>query len=418
MSMTASIVRWGALITAGTVVNVGASAAASDGFEWMDVALRATCCDDPPPVMGPPPPPDGIGNAVFANGKIVWFYDPDPAVVRPESSVPRSRFPSIDVHCHWSVHTDPVAMIAAMDERNVRRAINLSGGMGAELEAMIERFERLAPDRFSILCNVDWSRAADADFAETVTAELQHAKRSGAAGLKVFKSLGLTVRDATGERVAIDDPRLDVVWRTCAELDMPVLIHSADPIAFFDPIDERNERWMQLARHPSWSFHGPQFPSWSETIAEFERMVRRNRGTTFIAAHVGNCAEHLSEARRMLEDHPNVFMDISGRVGELGRRPFSARRLFLDFPERLLFGTDRYPGRPDQPRYRVYYRFLETDDEYFKYYVHPFPVAGDWRIHGVFLPDEVLRNVYHDNAARIFGWPVLADDEVSPNADG
>lgn len=391
-------------VTVAILVGGGAS-----GFD-----AHEACCDDA--VLVGPVAPVGIGTAVYVDGEACWDYQPMPAVVRPETSVLGSRVPSIDVHCHWSLDVDPEVMIAAMDERNVARAINLSGRTGDELRAMCERYLGEYADRFAILCNIDFSRVGAPDFATRVVADLREAKAMGVSGLKVFKSLGLTTQDVNGRLIPVDDPRLDVVWRTCGELGLPVLIHSADPIAFFDPIDCTNERWMQLARHPDWSFHGESFPSWREVVDQFERMIARHRDTRFIAAHMANCAEHLAQARRLLAAHENLWMDLSGRVGEIGRRPYATRRLMLEFPDRICFGTDRYPGRPDQPRYRVYFRFLETDDEYFNYYDHPFPPAGDWKIHGIFLPDDVLQNVYHDNSARLFGWPTLAEIAAAAGA--
>ncbi len=399
-------------------VAVLALAAISAGLAVSPAGGHGGCCDVPA-IVGPVPPAEGIGTAVYVNGQACWDYRPTPAVVRPETRVPAARFPAIDVHCHWSLDVDPEAMIAAMEERNVARAVNLSGGWGEELRLMCEKYLGTAEHRarFAILCNVDFSRVGEPDFAERVARELRAAKAMGVSGLKVFKNLGLTARDVDGSLIPVDDPRLDVIWRTCGELDFPVLIHSADPIAFFDPIDCSNERWMQLARWPSWSFHGPEFPSWREVIDQFERMIARHRGTRFIAPHMANAAEHLAVARRMLEEHENLWMDISGRVGEIGRRPYTIRRLFLEFPDRIMFGTDRYPGRPDQPRHRIYFRFLETDDEYFDYYDHPFPPAGDWKIHGIFLPEDVLRQVYHDTAARVYGWPTLAERAAADDID-
>ena len=130
-------------------------------------------------------------------------------------------------------------------------------------------------------------------------------------------------------------------------------------------------------------------------------MIARHPETNFIGAHVANEAEDLASVAERMRKLPNLYADISGRVAELGRQPYTARRFLTEFADRVLFGTDRYPGRPDQPRYRVYFKFLETDAEYFDYYEHPFPPTGEWKIYGVFLPDEVLRKVYFGNAAEL-----------------
>jgi predicted TIM-barrel fold metal-dependent hydrolase len=370
-------------------------------------AVSATACQAPPASHDhahEPTTETDIGVMVYVGDETVRDYRPRPALAVDETIVPAARYPAIDVHCQWTLDVDAHALLAAMDERNVRAAVNLSGGWGKKLERMLDRFHRVAPQRLLIFCNVDFSRIDEPGFGATMADELRRARAAGVSGLKIFKNLGLTIKDASGAVVAVDDPRLDPIWATCGELDMPVLIHSADPVAFFEPADRDNERWMQLKRHPDWSFHGDQFPSREAVLAQRDRMMKRHADTAFICAHIGSLAGDLDAAGRMLDEHPNAYVDISGRVGELGRQPYSARRFILDHQDRVLFGTDRYPGRPSQPRYRIYYRFLETDDEYFDYYDHPFPPAGDWRIYGVHLPDDVLRKVYQENAARLFGW--------------
>lgn len=349
------------------------------------------------------PGPDEIGTAVYVGDAEVRGYRPTPTLVTPVNLRERSAYPAVDVHCHWSLERDPRAMLAAMDELNVTAAVNLSGGWGDDLDAMLARFTAVAPERLLVFCNVDFSRIDEPDFADAAVAELERGRRAGARGLKVFKSLGLTVRDASGAIVPVDDPRLDPIWDACGRLGMPVLIHTADPVAFFEPIDECNERWMQLRRHPDWSFHGDEFPSREALFAQRDRMLARHRDTTFIGAHVGSHAGDLAAAAADLDEHPNLVYDISGRVAELGRQPYSARRFLVEYADRILYGTDRYPGRPDQPRDRVYFRFLETADEYFEYYDHPFPPTGEWRIYGVDLPDDVLRKIYHENAERVLG---------------
>ncbi len=345
-----------------------------------------------------------IGTGVFVGDAEIRGYRPHPALRVPVTTVPAARYPAVDIHCHWTLEPDPHAMLRAMDERNVHRAVNLSGGWGEQLDAMLARYYAVDPGRFVIFCSIDFSGIDNPGFGAAMSAFLTEAHRKGVRGLKIFKSLGLTIRDGSGALVPIDDPRLDPIWATCGRLGMPVLIHSADPVAFFAPIDAANERWMQLKRHPGWSFHGPQFPAREEVLAQRNRVLARHPGTTFIGAHVGNNAEDLAAAAAALDAYPNLVVDISGRIAELGRQPYSARRFLLDYQDRVLFGTDRYPGREDQPRYRIYYRFLETADEYFDYHDHDFPPAGEWKIYGVDLPDAVLEKVYRLNADRVLGF--------------
>ena len=222
---------------------------------------------------------------------------------------------------------------------------------------------------------VDWSQWQEQGdrFPEWAAGRLRVQKERGAEGLKIWKGLGLQVRDQHDQLVDVDDPRLDPIWETAGELGLPVLIHVADPVAFFDPVDETNERWEELGHHPDWAFTSPPFPPFLHIVGGLANLVERHPQTTFIGAHVGCYAENLAWVGALLERCPNFFVDISARIGELGRQPYTARRFFLKYADRILFGSDM---GPDLEAYRIIYRFLETDDEYFNYYPAADPDAG------------------------------------------
>jgi predicted TIM-barrel fold metal-dependent hydrolase len=213
----------------------------------------------------------------------------------------------------------------------------------------------------------------------------------------------------------VDDPRLDPIWQAAGELGLPVLIHVADPVAFFEPVDETNERWEELQENPDWVFTSPPFPPFLEIVGSLYNLVKRHPGTTFVGAHVGCYAENLAWVGKMLDDCPNYSVDIAARLGELGRQPYTARRFFLQYQDRILFGSD---FGPDPEAYRIYYRFLETDDEYFNYSVGEIPQQGRWYIYGIFLPDEVLEKVYFRNAQRVLGLPDVHRSHLEPRGDG
>jgi predicted TIM-barrel fold metal-dependent hydrolase len=222
----------------------------------------------------------------------------------------------------------------------------------------------------------------------------------GAQGLKIWKDLGLHVRDERGDLVKVDDERLNPLWGTASELKVPVVIHVADPIAFFQPLDATNERWDELHAHPEWHFPSPPFPSFMSIMEGLARLVARFPDLKFIAAHVGCYAENLAWVAALMERCPNLYVDISARISELGRQPYSARRFIERFSERVLFGID---CGPSLSAYHTYYRFLETDDEYFNYGGGDMPQQGRWQIYGLKLPAAVLENVYYNNAAKLFG---------------
>jgi len=346
---------------------------------------------------------DKISQALYIKGDLVLDYQPKSNLVQKQSTLDKPKYPVIDVHTYFSSDLNPTVLIGKMDELGIKAIINLSCGYGEELDRMLEKFSRYDPRRLIIFCNLDFSEIDDSGFSEQMVAFLSAAHAKGAKGLKIFKNLGLTVKDKAGQIVAIDDVRFDPIWAKAGELGMPVLIHTADPVAFFKPADRFNERLMQLKRHPDWSFYGAEFPKRETIIAQRNRVIARHPNTIFIGAHVGNSAEDLMKLGTLLESYPNLYVDVAGRVAELGRQPYTARKFLIKYQDRVLFGTDRYPGKSIQPRYKIYYRFFQTQDEYFDYYEHPFPPTGEWKIYGIFLPDEVLEKIYFKNAQKLLG---------------
>jgi len=337
-------------------------------------------------------------------------FRPQAKLVTHRTAVDRPKFTAIDAHNHlgeafgggWDRKPLP-ELLDLLDEAGICCYVDLDGGWGEDvLNAHLDSFKARAPERFQIFGGVDWSRWPELGnrFPEWAAERLRRQKERGAQGLKIWKPFGLQVRDAHGELARVDDERLDVIWHTAGELGLPVLVHVADPVAFFDPIDERNERWEELGAHPDWAFTSPPYPPFLSILEGFYRLVRRHARTTFIGAHVGCYAENLAWVGRMLDDCPNYFVDISGRLGELGRQPYSARRFFLQYADRILFGSDM---SPDLDAYRLYYRFLESDDEYFNYNPGEIPLQGRWHVCGLYLPDEVLARVYSANARRVLG---------------
>lgn len=335
-------------------------------------------------------------------------FRPRPALVTKETAVLRPRFPVIDAHNHlgepfgggWEKR--PLAqLLDLLDAAQVRRYVDLDGGWGeAVLRQHLELFKARAPERFDVFGGVDWDAwpAHGDGFGDWAAERLRLQAGWGAAGLKIWKPFGLQVRDQAGALVRVCDPRLDPLWAAAGELKLPVMIHVADPVAFFDPLDATNERWEELQAHPDWQFPSPPFPPFLSILADLAALVARHPQTNFIGAHVGCYAENLGWVGALLDRCPNFYVDISARIGELGRQPYAARRFFLQYADRILFGTD---GGPNVDLYRRYYRFLETDDEYFPYGLGAVPSQGRWRIYGLYLPDEVLEKVYYLNAQRI-----------------
>jgi predicted TIM-barrel fold metal-dependent hydrolase len=279
--------------------------------------------------------------------------------------------------------------------------VDLDGQWDDALRRELARYQEPHPDRFCVFTSLDYELPSrQRDFGPILAKRLRDGVAAGARGLKVWKPIGLTARDMDGQIVAPNDPRLDEVWATAGELNVPVLIHVADPVAFFWPLDANNERWEELHSHPDWHFHGPQFPSFETIIEQLADAVTRHPGTRWIGAHVGCYAENLTWVGALMDRCPNFFIDIGARLGELGRVPFSSREFFIRHADRILFGSDL---TPDLKMYRIHYRFLETRDEYFNYSPGDRPWQGRWMIYGLGLDDDVLRKVYYQNAQKVLG---------------
>ncbi|MEM0941741.1 MAG: amidohydrolase family protein [Bacteroidota bacterium] len=333
-------------------------------------------------------------------------YNPTSTLVVPENPIKRARFPFVDIHSHqWNLTKEVIAkLVREMGELNMGAMVNLSGrgfdrsagdiGTQKYLAGMIRRIEGEAPGKIIAFTNVSFKDFGKEGWTVNAVKELEEDYKAGAKGLKIYKSLGLRNTDQEGNRIKIDDPRIDPIWAKCGELGIPVLIHSADPAPFWQPMDADNERWLELKLRPGRK-RGPDNPAPFETIiAEQHHVFKKHPNTTFVNAHMGWMANDLDKAGKHLDQYPNVNFGIGAVIAEFGRQPKRAKQFFEKYQDRLVFGKDAY--NPEE--FWTYFRVLETEDEYFPYYkkYHAF-----WRMYGLGLSDEVLKKVYYKNACRI-----------------
>ncbi len=340
---------------------------------------------------------------------------------RPRSSarvdvtlLDRPALPVIDAHNHlgrwlsgdggWMA-PDVGQLLATMDACDVTSIVNLDGRWGTELAENLERYDLAHPGRFHTFAHLDWRvLSKDGDASAALVAQVEAAADHGAKGFKVWKDLGLTVRDGQGSLVMPDDPRLHDALVRVGQLGLPVLIHTADPLAFFQPLDEHNERIEELAKHPDWWFGDPGLPGFDELLGSMASLIESCPGTQFVGAHVGGAAEDLGLVARLLDRLPNLSVDLGGRMAELGRQPRAAAKLIMQYSDRVLFGTDAFPIGPED--YRHWYRFLETDDECFDYAPEAeIPPQGRWQVSALDLPAEILPKLYSGNASRLLNIP-------------
>jgi predicted TIM-barrel fold metal-dependent hydrolase len=339
-------------------------------------------------------------------------YEPRSMLRVPEHPVRRAKFPVIDVHTHIAGPRQPgrhlTQIAACMAECNLETLMNVTGGDSSSVASIVKA---MTPFGKKFLTGVEptWKRANEPGYAKWQADGVHKGKQAGAVGLKITKTLGLYLRDTKGTLVKVDDPRFDPMWEAAGALNLPVWIHVSDPAAFFLPTDRFNERYEELENHPDWSFHGKDFPPKMELLEARNRVIARHPKTTFIGLHVANLPEDLNVVSQWLDRYKNLHVELGARIGELGRQPRSSRRFFEKFQDRILFGTDATPNGKEVPQqdltpemFRCYFRFLETEDEYFDYSPARVPPQGRWRIYGVGLPDTILKKVYRDNAIRMF----------------
>jgi len=323
-------------------------------------------------------------------------YNPKSTLIVSSNEIKRSKYPFIDIHNHQfdMPVKDLSDLVSEMDSLNMAFMVNLSGFRGQYLKMCLDNIKKNAPERLGVFVNLNWENIDSDTFLENNIKILRDAKKDGAIGLKVYKSLGLTDKDSNGNRIAVNDPRIDPIWEECGKLGFPVLIHSADPASFWKPKDKNNERWLELKQKPNRYRNPDLFPSFESIIAEQHNVFEKHPKTIFINAHLGWMGNDLDRLSSHLDKYPNVVTEIGAVLAELGRQPKRARKFFIDHQDKILFGKDAY----NQQEYYTYFRVLETEDEYFDYYRkrHAF-----WKMYGLGLPDSILKKVYYKNALRI-----------------
>ena len=325
-------------------------------------------------------------------------YSPKSTLKVKQTLLKKSKYPFIDVHNHQ--FDMPIKnldnLVSEMDSLNMAFMVNLSGFRGLYLERSLKNIKESAPTRFGLFVNIDFEKIDEPDFKATTLKIISDAVNDGVIGLKVYKSLGLTDKDSSGNRISVNDPRLDPIWNLCGELNIPVLIHSGEPEAFWFDKNKYNERWLELRQKPGRYRGDPsKYPSFETVISEQHDIFRKHPKTTFINAHLGWMGNDLDALSDHLDTYKNVMTEIGAVLAELGRQPVRARKFLTEYKNRVLFGKDSY----NVSEYHTYFRVLETDDEYFDYYRKR---HAHWKMYGLNLPDSVLKSLYYENALKLF----------------
>ena len=323
-------------------------------------------------------------------------YSPISSLVTDFNNPKKAKFPFVDIHNHqFDMPVKNLSdLVTEMDSLNMAFMVNLSGFRGKYLNMCLDNIKKNAPTRLGVFVNLNWENIDSSDFVEENIKILNDAKINGAIGLKIYKSLGLTDTDSNGQRIRIDDPRLDPIWEECGKIGFPILIHSAEPASFWKPKDKFNERWLELKQKPNRYLNPKKYPTFESILSEQHHVFEKHPNTIFINAHLGWMGNDLDRLSIHLDQYQNVVTEIGAVLAELGRQPKRARKFMIEYQDRVLFGKDAYKFE----EYFTYFRVLETEDEYFDYYRkrHAF-----WKMYGLGLPDSVLKKVYYKNALRI-----------------
>jgi uncharacterized protein len=349
----------------------------------------------------------GIGKIQYRlNVMDIEEYEPISTLKVPVTLLTKSKFPFIDVHNHqWIMPVQNLEeLVSDMDELNMAVMVNLSGFRGKFLEWSLDNVKRNFDNRFAVFLNINFEELDDEGWPNSALKMLDEGVSQGVKGLKVYKGLGLTDKDNDGNRIAVDDIRLDPIWKKCGELGIPILIHSGEPASFWKDNDKYNERWLELKQKPGRYRSIDEFPSFEDIMAEQHNVFRKHPGTTFINAHLGWYGNDLHKLSDLFDKMPNVYTELGAVLAELGRQPRNARKWIIKYQDRVMMGKDTY----NKKEYYTYFRVLETDDEYFDYYRKR---HAHWKMYGLDLPDSVLKKVYYKNALKVI--PGL-DDTLFP----
>jgi len=336
---------------------------------------------------------------VFSQSMEFEDYNPPSTLVVPEHPITKAKHPFIDVHNHqFNMPTQDLSkLVADMDRINLKVMINLSGrGRGSDehLKGSLDNVHDNYPRRFIVFTNINLKTIDETNWTKNTVNQIEEDVKMGANGLKIYKSQGMDNKDSNGNRVRINDPRIDAVWEKCGELGIPVLIHAADPKPFWDEHNADNERWLELKLRSRRKRYGTDTPSWETIIAEQHAIFEKHPNTNFINAHLGWYANDLATLATLLDKYPNMYGEIGAVIAELGRQPRFAKAFLTKYQDRIMFGKDSW--NPEE--YYTYFRVLETADEYFSYYkkYHAY-----WKMYGLDLDDEVLRKIYYKNALQV-----------------
>jgi uncharacterized protein len=323
-------------------------------------------------------------------------YRPKSIYKIPVTEIARAKFPAIDMHSHPYAKTarEIEEWVRNMDEVGVEKTIILTMATGAEFDEIYRKYAKY-PERFEMWCGFDFTSYDKPGFGPAAVKELERCRQAGSRGVGEIhdKGKGLVSGKSKAPGMHPDDPRMDSLFEKCGELGMPISLHVADPIWMYQKMDRHNDGLMN-----AWEWrldNQPNIVGLTGMIDILERTARKHRNTTFVACHFANLDYDLARLGELLERNPNLYADISARYAETAPIPRFASQFYAKHADRLVYGTDM---GFDKAMYRVTFRILESLDEHF-YEIEQF--SYHWSLNGFGLSDAILKQVYHENAAKL-----------------
>jgi predicted TIM-barrel fold metal-dependent hydrolase len=340
----------------------------------------------------------------------------------------------IDAHTHVFAQYADLA-VQVMDRCGIECCVTLewTSESSQALQQHLQTFGAY-PGRFIVFGTVDWRERNEPGFGERAARRLEADVAAGVRGLKIYKALGLEYRRPNGELWRVNAPELEPIWNTAGTLGIPILIHTADPLAFWEPVNERNF-WngVLYGEYAWWSYYRQGLPSPEELLGERNEVIAGHPHTTFICPHVGSKSDCLDAAADDLDVFPNLYYDLSARIPILGcspRRAAHSREFMIAYQDRLLLGTDAIYDHTNVPtgmQAQCLYqpgeialagadaraRYVETTAAFVLAHLDflltarvqdnpPFKRRrGGYAIHGLHLPPEVGEKICYGNARRL-----------------
>lgn len=250
-----------------------------------------------------------------------------------------------------------------------------------------------------------WDRK---DWVDSTIAHLKHSFAKGASAVKIWKNIGMDLRDANGDFVMVDHPRIDSVLNFLAENHIPLLGHNGEPRDCWLPLEEMTFSQGYYKAHPEYHMYlHPEYPSYEDQIKARDNMLGKHRNLNFMGAHLGSLEWSLDELAKRLDKFPRMRVDLT-RMSNLKLHALNdrekTRNFFLTYQDRLIYGTDTAINTTDNPE-ELKQRIHDTWVDDWKFYVSDAPILleGFGELRGLKLPREVVDKIYLKNAVGLLG---------------